>query len=252
MSLHSTTDRFIEDIVKAARESFAKSPRRQPGEELHVQVSGSGGLKLANHAGLTAGLGSLIGMAGVGGGAGMLTTPLGAALGADEGNRWQAAGGALAGERAGSTLGGLTGGGIATLLHMDPRLGRQIGQLLGGAGGAAYGAHQMGKDRRDILQRASDKLSTARNEGVKSAMTRFGVKEAFIGPLLGSIAGPMMARAGVGALARGAGGKALGSMASKALPHIGGGMGGMAFDAATSMAGGALGDKLQQPRAPGL
>ena len=85
---------------------------------------------------------------------------------------------------------------------------------------------------------------------MRAAATRFGVKEAFIGPLLGSIAGPLMARAGVGALARGVGGKALGGMASKALPRIGGGMGGMAFDAATSMASSALGDKLQQPRTP--
>ncbi len=252
MSLHSTTDRFVEDLIKAAKESFARSPRRQPGETLHVQISGSTGHKLANHAGITAGLGSLAGLGGTGGGLGILTTPIGAAIGADAGNRWQAAGGALAGELAGSTLGGLAGGGLASLLHMDPRMGRQIGELAGGAGGAAFGAHQMGEDRRNMLQRAGDKLSAARDNGARAAAARFGVKEAFIGPLLGSIAGPMMARAGVGALARGAGGAALGGMASKVMPHIGGGMGSMAFDAASSMAGGALGDKLQQPRAPGL
>lgn len=106
----------------------------------------------------------------------------------------------------------------------------------------------MGEDRRNILQRAGDKLSAARDEGAKTAAARFGVKEAIL-PLLGSIAGPMLARAGVGALAKGAGGSALGGMAGKVLPRIGGGMGGMAFDAATSMAGGALGNKLQ-PQGP--
>jgi hypothetical protein len=84
---------------------------------------------------------------------------------------------------------------------------------------------------------------------MKTAAARYGIKEAFIGPLLGSIAGPALARAGVGALARGAGGSALGGMADRILPRIGGGMGGMAFDAASSMAGSALGNKLQ-PQGP--
>lgn len=92
-------------------------------------------------------------------------------------------------------------------------------------------------------------LRKAHDEGVKTAALRFGVKEAFLGSLIGSVAGPALARAGVGALARGAGGKALGGIASKALPRIGSGMGGMAFDAATSMAGGELGGKLQ-PQSP--
>lgn len=105
-----------------------------------------------------------------------------------------------------------------------------------------YGAQKGG--HKDSI---TDKLSEARDEGVKAAAARFGIKEAFIAPLLGSIAGPALARAGVGALARGAGGPALGSLGSKVLPHISGGLGGGAFDAATSMAGGALGNKLQPP-----
>lgn len=103
-----------------------------------------------------------------------------------------------------------------------------------------YGAQKGG--HKDSI---TDKLSEARDEGVKAAAARFGIKEAFIGPLLGSIAAPALARAGVGALAKGAGGHALSGMAGKVLPRIGGGMGSMAFDAATSMAGGALGDRLQ-------
>lgn len=301
MSLHSTTDRFIEDIVKAARESFAKSPRRQPGEELHVQVSGSGGHKLANHAALGAGLGGLL-LPGLG-------APIGAALGADEGQGLSAAGGTLIGGLGGGLAGRLVGS------TLGGAQGRLIGSGLGAAAGALYGAHRGG-------ERTASALSEARDEGVKAAAARFGVKEAllppglaqkllgiagqlghglqtgaehiapsmpqglrqrlisgigqfgsgmhqaapqimsglktsetkeaFIGPLLGSIAGPALARAGVGALAKGAGGAALGSMAGKVLPRISGGLGGGAFDAATSMAGGALGDKLQQPRAPGL
>lgn len=242
MSLHSTTDRFIEDIVKAARDSFARSPRRQPGEQLHVQISGSGGHKLANHAALGAGVGGLL-LPGLG-------APIGAAIGADEGQGLSAAGGTLLGGLGGGAAGSVAGGGLGALLGLlanNPRagatLGSAIGGGVGGVGGALYGAHRGGEGH--------GKLGQACEDGVRTAAARFGIKQAFIGPLLGSIAGPMLARAGVGALARGAGGRALGGMAGKVMPRIGGGMGGMAFDAATSMAGGALGDRLQ-PKAPGL
>ncbi len=300
MSLHSTTDRFIEDIVKAAKESFARSPRRQPGEELHIQVSGSSGHKLANHAALGAGLGGVL-LPGLG-------APIGAAFGADEGQGLSAAGGTLVGGLGGGLAGRLVGNALGGAQ------GRLIGSGLGAAAGALYGANRGG-------ERTASAIDEAYTAGIKTAAARFGIKEAifpalaqkalaamgqlghgiqtgaqhiapnlpdglrknlvsgigqfgagmhnaapqilqgfkgaenkeaFIGPLLGSIAGPALARSGVGALARGAGGGALGSMAGKVLPRIGGGMGGMAFDAATSMAGGALGDKLQQPRAPGL
>lgn len=243
MSLHSTTDRFIEDIVKAAKESFAQSPRRQPGEALHVQISGSGGHKLANHAALGAGVGGLL-LPGLG-------APIGAAIGADEGQGLSAAGGTILGGLGGGALGSAAGGGIGALLGLlanNPRAGAALGSAIGGGaggiGGALYGANRGGE--------APGKLGQVCEDGMRTAAARFGVKEAFLGPLLGSVAGPMLARAGVGALARGAGGSALGGIAGKVLPRIGGGMGGMAFDAATSMAGGALGDKLQQPRTPGL
>ena len=87
-------------------------------------------------------------------------------------------------------------------------------------------------------------------EGVKAAAEALGVKEAFLS-LLGSVAGPALARAGVGALGRGAAGKALSGVAGKVAPHITGGLGGAAFDQAVSMAGGALGDKMQRPQGIG-
>lgn len=244
MSLHSTTDRFIEDLVKGAMESFARSPRRQPGETLHVQVNGGGGTvhKQANHAALGAGVGGLL-LPGIG-------APLGAALGADKGQGLPAAAGTILGGLGGGTIGTVGGGGLGALLGLlarNPELGARLGAGIGGGlgtvGGALYGANRGGE--------GPHKMGSAYEQGTRAAAIRFGVKEAFLAPLLGSIAGPALARAGMGALARGAGGRALGGIAGKVLPRIGGGMGGMAFDAAASMAGSAMGDRLQ-PKAPGL
>ena len=237
-------DKFIEDIIKGAGDSFAGG-RRVPGERLNVQRETEGHEeKLANHAGLGALAGGMM-LPGIG-------APIGAALGADEGQRGTAAIGSVLGGVGGAGLGALGGGGLGALLGLlahNPGLGAQLGAGagagVGGVGGMMYGAQKGG--HKDSLV---DKLSAARDEGTRAAAARFGIKEAFIGPLLGSLAGPALARAGVGALARGAGGGALGTMAGKVLPRIGGGMGSMAFDAATSMAGGALGNKLQQPQGP--
>lgn len=81
--------------------------------------------------------------------------------------------------------------------------------------------------------------------GVRAALERFGVKEA-IAPLIGAIAGPMLARKGLGMAAGRLGGGALGRAAGGALNMANaGGMRGMAFDQAASMAGGALGQKMQ-------
>lgn len=103
-------------------------------------------------------------------------------------------------------------------------------------------------------------LAARYTDGVKAAAAAFGVKEAFLGallPMAGSLLGGTAARAGVGALARGAGGSAVSGMASKMLPKMTGGMGGMATDMLGSMAGGAVGQKLapqppQQPQPPGM
>lgn len=243
--MDSFMEKFIEDIVKGASTSFAGTRGRLPDERLFVQRSGSREEKIANHAGLGALAGGMM-LPGVG-------APIGAALGADDGQRAQAAIGSVLGGVGGAGLGAVGGGGLGALLGAlahNPSLGAQIGAGagagLGGIGGMMYGA-QKGGHKESLV----DKLSEARIDGVKSAATRFGVKEAFLGPLLGSIAGPVMARAGVGALARGAGGGALGSLAGKIMPHIGGGMGGAAFDAATSMAGSAIGNRLQPQTAVG-
>jgi len=85
--------------------------------------------------------------------------------------------------------------------------------------------------------------------GAEAALGALGIKVAFL-PMLGAIAGPTLARAGLGALGRGVAGKALGGIAGKVAPRIAGGLGGAAFDQAASMAGGALGQKMQQPPQP--
>jgi hypothetical protein len=233
-------EKFIEDIVKGANDSFARGSRAH-GERLNVEITRNNHgheQKLANHAGLGALAGGMM-LPGLG-------APIGAAMGADEGRRGSAAIGSVLGGAGGAGLGALGGGGLGALLGLlanNPALGAQLGAGagagIGGVGGMMYGAQKGG--HKDSL---IDKLSEARDNGAGAAASRFGIKEAFL-PLLGSIAGPALARAGVGALARGAGGSALGGMAGKVLPRIGGGMGGMAFDAATSMAGGALGNRLQ-------
>jgi hypothetical protein len=227
-------EKFIADIVKGANDSFAS--RSRSGERLTVQRGGDGyEEKLANHAGLGSLAGTLMHQG--------MGSHVGAALGADEGHRGSAAIGSVLG----GSLGNLAGSGVAQLLHMNPEQAQLLGRTLGSMGGASIGGEANASSFMDRMKGAS--LHDVRNEGAKTAAARFGIKEAFIAPLLGSIAGPALARAGVGALARGAGGSAIGGMASKVLPHIGGGMGGMAFDAASSMAGGALGNKLQ-PQGP--
>jgi hypothetical protein len=101
------------------------------------------------------------------------------------------------------------------------------------------------------LASAGGPLEQRYTDGVKAACETLRIKEAFL-PLIGSLLGGTALRAGAGALARGVGGKALGGLASKALPHMAGGIGGAATDMVGSMAGGALGQKLmprqQQPQ----
>lgn len=97
---------------------------------------------------------------------------------------------------------------------------------------------------------ANHKLSALEDRyvrGAGAALGALGIKEAFL-PMLGAVAGPMLARAGMGALGRGAAGSALGGLAGKVAPRIAGGLGGAAFDQAASMAGGAVGQKMQQPQ----
>lgn len=102
----------------------------------------------------------------------------------------------------------------------------------------------LGRAGTEVKQSALEQRYT---DGVKSAAEALGIKEAFL-PLLGSLLGGTALRAGASALARGAGGKMLGGLASKALPHMAGGIGGAATDMLGSMGGSALGSKLMPQR----
>lgn len=93
--------------------------------------------------------------------------------------------------------------------------------------------------------------------GVKTAGARFGIKEAFLPALLGlgaSLAGPAAARWGLGRLAGGAAGQAVGGMASKLMGHGASGLGRMAFDTGAGMLAGGLANKAMGggPRREGV
>lgn len=238
-------DSFIADLVKGAE----RNSRANGGPGVNVIVSRENRgheEKLANHAALGAGLGGLL-LPGVG-------APIGAAIGADKGQGLSAAGGSLLGGIGGGAAGALGGGGLGALIGAltgNPGAGAGIGAGIGGAaggiGGLLYGAHRGGEKSS-----LTDKLSVLGGRyaaGVEAATAKLGIKEAFL-PLLGSLLGGTALRAGAGALARGAGGRMLGGLAGKALPHMAGGIGGAATDMIGSMAGGALGQKMQQPQQP--
>ena len=220
----SIVDKIIEDLIKGAQasEGFMR------GSRVNVEVQRHGEeQKLANHAGLGAGLGSLLGHTIPLPGGGIASTAAGAALGAEPGHRGGAALGALGGDLAGSIAGSVGGGALAELLHTNPTLLKQILGTAGGAAGATLGANKMSA------------LDDACVAGVKAACERFGVKEAFLGaalPLLGSMAGPALARAGAARFAPGL---------AKA---VSGGIGSHAFDMGASMLGGAMGQRMAGPQ----
>jgi hypothetical protein len=259
-------DKIIADLVKGAQESegFMRGSRTK------VEIGRDRGheVKLAGYGGMGGGTGALLGgkderglldrvrgkfsahknahnYGGVGGAFG----PVGAAIGADPGHRMSAAGGSLLGAMGGGTLGTLLGA-------LEGPTGMALGAPLGALAGSIYGGHRGGEPDPSLLDRAKGAALEARyTDGVKAAAEAFGVKEAFLPallPLAGSLLGGTALRAGAGALARGAGGKALGGLASKALPAMGKGIGGAATDMIGSMAGGAVGQKLapQQQQQP--
>lgn len=218
-------DRFIADLVKGASSNLRENGG--PGVNIIVSRENRGREeKLAS-------IGGALGGGLLGGGAGAL-------------------GGSLAGAGTGALL--------AKLLRLDPSVGQELGSALGlggaavgGLGGAAAGTAAGQEDRKpglmDRLKGAS--LTAHYDAGIKAAADAFGVKEAFL-PMLGAIAGPALARFGLGRLAAGAGGRMLGGLASKVAPRIAGGLGGMAFDQAAGMAGGALGQHMEAPRPPAM
>ncbi len=185
----------------------------------------------------------------------------------------------LLGGMGGGALGGAAGRGLSRHIQGEDG-GEKKGALFGGAGGlippAAAAASMLSGGGAAVRPKqpasppplpqaalnrmhasspfaAGPKLGQSYNDGMKAACSAFGVKEAFL-PMLGAVAGPMLARAGMGALGRGVAGKTLGGIAGKVAPRIAGGLGGAAFDQAASMAGGALGQKMmpQQQQPPGM
>jgi hypothetical protein len=256
-------DKIIADLIKGAQESegFMRGSRAK------VEIGRDRGheVKLANHGGM----GALIGGVGPGMGdmgaknpifghavgnlGGQAGAAIGAGLGADPGRGLNAAIDAGIGH----SVGGWAGSGLGSLLHLSPEA-IDVARRISATGGSMIGGQIGGHDDRGTLDRLRNKnsaLDARYTDGVKAAAEAFGVKEAFLPallPLAGSLLGGTALRAGAGALARGAGGKALGGLASKALPAMGKGMGGMATDMIGSQIGGAVGQKLapqqQQPQ----
>lgn len=241
-------DKFIADLVKGA--SSNTRANGGPGVNIVVDRENRGHeVKLANHGGLGGAGGALLGSLG-GVGSPSINAALGAAAGADEGQRVPAALGAGAGSFAGGALGAGTGAALSNLLHVNPELAALLGQAGGNAIGGAVGGHLGGKQAALVTFGLANRATSVEHryvDGVKAAAAAFGIKEAFLPallPLAGSLLGGTALRAGAGALARGAGGKALGGMAGKILPKMTGGIGGAATDMVGSMAGGAMGQKL--------
>lgn len=161
------------------------------------------------------------------GGLGGLVGPVGAAAGAEDGSGWRAAGGSLLG----GTLGGAAGFGLGALLN-NPAAARFL-EGAGGMGGSALGGHLGGAKKEEPPQGRLRAIADAFTGGKQAAYARY--KVAFLGaiaPLLGSVAGP--------ALARGA----MGRVAPTLAKGLAGGARGAMFDTAASLAGGALGNKM--------
>lgn len=238
-------DRVIADLIEGAQRSEGFIRGSRAGVELQRENRGREE-KLANHAGLGALAGGLA-LPGLG-------APIGAALGADEGQRGHAAIGSVLGGAGGALAGGALGGGLGTLSG-NPEIAKLLamsGAGVGGVGGMMYGASR-GGEAPSIMDRIRDKLSALEQryvDGMEEATTRFGVKEAFL-PMLGALAGGSLLRGGLGMAAKRFGGNAIGRGAQGALNWAGkGGMRGGALDMAGSMAGGAIGNQLQGPPGP--
>lgn len=231
-------DKFIADLVKGASHHLRENggvgvdilvDRENHGHEEKLAMDAS--TMLSGIPGMGPALGGLNAAARSGNMGHGFATGLGGGLGQ------------AAGATAGSALGGLT----------DNDKLQMIATLLGSSGGGMLGA-SAGRHIGEAVSPESKQASALEQrytDGVKSAAEALGIKEAFL-PLLGSLLGGTALRAGASALARGAGGKMLGGLASKALPHMAGGIGGAATDMLGSMGGSALGSKLmpQRPQQP--
>lgn len=264
-------DAFIQDLTKgaAATEGFLRNGRMRVevvrdnhGHETKVAAldettdvdairSHAAGMATSQ----TANRGALLG-----GAAGLLLRKNhGAAVGGALGGALGGAAMAPEGLRLRGALGGGLGAGVGTLgggslgSYLGRRVGGTPGAWLGRAGGALLGSSLGGYIGVRQLTDLKD-VPAYYSAGSDDAATMFMDKQAFLG-VLGSLAGPALARAGAGALARGIGGQAAAGIAKKVVPHMAKGLGGIATEAVGSIAGGALGAKLmpgtkQPPSAP--
>lgn len=159
---------------------------------------------------------------------------------------------------AGAGVGALSGAAGAESGHRME--GAMKGGLVGGGLGLAApaGLRALGKNNPSgapaMLGSGAPKVAAYYAQGHAAAVHAFDIKTAFLGavlPLAGQLLGGTAMRAGAGALARGAGGKALGNIAGKALPRMGSGIGGMATDMIGGSLGGAVAQKMtSQPPPP--
>lgn len=162
---------------------------------------------------------------------------------------------------AGAGVGALSGAAGAESGHRME--GAMKGGLVGGGLGLAApaGLRALGKNNPSgapaMLGSGAPKVAAFDAyyaQGHAAAVHAFDIKTAFLGavlPLAGQLLGGTAMRAGAGALARGAGGKALGNIAGKALPRMGSGIGGMATDMIGGSLGGAVAQKMtSQPPPP--
>lgn len=223
-------DEILSSVIKGAEEAGAKIEQTTVGRE--EKIAGIGGAA-----------GSMFGPVGAAAGAGLQDKTWGSAAGAGAG--------AMLGGAGGAALGGMAGRSLGQLIDADPDLSRLVGQLIGGIGGGAMGGH-MGQNvfRPDGKTATYDSVEDAYLAGSKEAAERF--KVAFL-PLLGMAASalaPMAARAGLSRIAGGALGKigggllgrAAGGLASAAAKPVGGAL----FD----MGVGSAASKMVQPQQP--
>lgn len=146
----ANVDQIIEDLIEGATKTNPHVRVEMVKKEGHE-------VKLASNYG---GLG------------GAFLGPPGAALGAEEGSGWRAAGG--------STLGGLggiaLGGGLGALTD-NPELAWLLAGL-GGSVGSGIGGHYGGKEKtlnERVFGRKLGSLDDAYNQGVAAAKARFKV-----------------------------------------------------------------------------
>jgi hypothetical protein len=158
---------------------------------------------------------------------------------------------------AGAGVGALSGAASAEPGHRME--GAMKGGLVGGgaglAGHAAAGALNKAHPWETVagMMPKSAALETHYLHGSYAAADAFHVKKAFLSallPIAGQLLGGTALRAGTGALARGAGGKALGNIAGKVLPRMNSGIGGMATDMAGGSIGGSIAQKIAPPPPP--